>query len=160
MKRFQLKKVVLCCAGAGLVGLGLLQFTNPSRVNPPVAPGHDLCDSNPPPPEVAALLHEACYDCHSSETKWPWYSHIAPISWSVAADVQDGRQQLNFSEWPRDDSERQQKRLKKIARDVESGDMPLRKYTWLHTRARLTGGQREQLTNWARKEMQRLGEQK
>ena len=68
----------------------LLQFTSPPRTNPPVAPGHDLLATNPPPPEIAALLHNACYDCHSDETRWPWYSHIAPVSWLVADDVNTG----------------------------------------------------------------------
>jgi len=55
----------------------LLQFTNPPRTNPPAAPGHDLMATNPPPTQIAVLLHSACYDCHSYETRWPWYSRIA-----------------------------------------------------------------------------------
>src|SRR5271169_1947874 len=79
----------------------LLQFTNPPRTNPPVV--SDLMATNPPPPEIAAMLHAACYDCHSYETKWPWYSHIAPVSWLVAGDVRDGRHDMNFSDWPNND---------------------------------------------------------
>jgi hypothetical protein len=152
-----MKKILVYAAGTVLLVFAALQFTNPPRVNPPVAPGHDLCASNPPPREVAALLHRACYDCHSYETQWPWYSHIAPISWTVAGDVHDGRQQLNFSEWPRDDQERLQKRMKKIGRDVESGDMPLAKYTWMHPEARLNAAEREKLSQWAKQEEERLG---
>jgi len=67
-----------------VVGFALLQLTNPARTNPPVV--SDLMASNPPP-QVAALLRAACYDCHSSETRWPWYSRVAPMSWLIASDV-------------------------------------------------------------------------
>ena len=109
-------KKKLKCIFAGLVaGFALLQFTNPPRTNPPVAPGHDLMATNAPPPQIAALLHAACYDCHSDETKWPWYSHIAPVSWLVAGDVKHGREHMNLSDWPRALPERAAKRLERIS---------------------------------------------
>ena len=134
----------------------LLQFTSPPRTNPPVAPGHDLMATNPPPPEIAALLHAACYDCHSDETRWPWYSHIAPVSWLVADDVTRGRERLNFSDWPRALPERAAKRLERISEEVDDKEMPPAKYTLLHPEARLTAGQREQLIHWADQEAARL----
>ena len=134
----------------------LLQFTSPPRTNPPVAPGHDLMATNPPPPEIAALLHAACYDCHSDETRWPWYSHIAPVSWLVADDVTRGRERLNFSDWPRALPERAAKRLERISEEVDDKDMPPGKYILLHPEARLTAGQREQLMHWADPEAARL----
>src|ERR1019366_8587326 len=142
---------------AALVAVfALLQFTNPTRTNPPVAPGHDLMATNAPPPQIAALLHAACYDCHSDETKWPWYSHIAPVSWLVAGDVKDGRKRMNFSEWPHDLPERAAKRLERISEEVGYKDMPLFKYTALHPEARLTPAQRQQLIDWADQEAARL----
>ena len=134
----------------------LLQFTSPPRMNPPVAPGHDLMATNPPPPEIAALLHNACYDCHSDETRWPWYSHIAPVSWLVADDVMRGRERLNFSDWPRAWPERAAKRLERISEEVDYKDMPPAKYTLLHPEARLTTGQRQQLIHWADQEAAQL----
>jgi hypothetical protein len=134
----------------------LLQFTSPPRMNPPVVPGHDLLATNPPPPEIAALLHNACYDCHSDETRWPWYSHIAPVSWLVADDVKDGRERMNFSDWPRALPERAAKRLERISEEVDDKEMPPAKYTLLHAEARLTAGQREQLIHWADQEAARL----
>ena len=80
--------------GALVVVFGLLQFTNPARTNPPVV--NDLAATNPPPPEIAALLRAACYDCHSHETKWPLYSRIAPASWLVVSDVNEGRTASEF----------------------------------------------------------------
>ncbi len=142
---------------AALVALfALLQLANPPRTNPPVAPGHDLTATNPPPPEIAALLHSACYDCHSCETKWPWYSRIAPVSWLVVSDVNDGRERLNFSDWPRALPERAAKRLERISEEVDDKEMPPAKYTLLHPEARLTAGQREQLIHWADQEAAQL----
>jgi hypothetical protein len=139
-----------------VVVFALLQLKNPPRTNPPVEPGHDLMATNPPAPEIAALLHNACYDCHSYETRWPWYSHIAPVSWLVADDVKDGRERLNFSDWPRPLPERAAKRLERISEEVDYKEMPPAKYTLLHPEARLTDAQREQLMHWADQEVARL----
>jgi hypothetical protein len=142
---------------AALVAVfALLQFTSPPPTNPPVASGHDLMATNPPPPQIAALLRTACYNCHSYETKWPWYSHIAPVSWLVAGDVTRGRERLNFSDWPRALPERAAKRLERISEEVDYKDMPPAKYTLLHPEARLTAAQREQLMHWADQEAARL----
>jgi hypothetical protein len=142
---------------AGLVVVfALLQFTNPPRTNLPVEPGHDLMATNPPPPQIAALLHNACYDCHSDETRWPWYSHIAPVSWLVADDVTRGRERLNFSDWPRALPERVVKRLERISEEVDDEDMPPAKYPLMHPEARLTTGQRQQLIHWADQEAVQL----
>jgi len=149
-------KKKLQCTAAGLVAVfALLQFANPSHRNPPVEAGHDLPVANVPP-EIAATLHAACYDCHSQETRWPWYSRVAPVSWLIASDVNRGRERLNFSEWPRDLPERAAKRLERISEEVEDQDMPPRKYTRLHSDARLTAAQREALIHWADAEAARL----
>jgi hypothetical protein len=135
-------------------GFALLQLTNPARTNPPVV--SDLIASNPPPPQVAAMLHAACYDCHSSETRWPWYSRAAPISWLIANDVNEGRKNLNLSDWPNDIPMRAAKRLEDMSDEVGSGEMPLPKYTKIHADARLTENQRKELTDWLDAEAARL----
>ena len=151
-----MKKKLKWIFGALVAGFGLLQLMNPPRTNPPVLPGHDLMAASPPPPPVAAILHAACYDCHSHETRWPWYSHIAPVSWLVAGDVKRGRERLNFSEWPRDLPERAAKRLERISEEVDYKEMPPAKYTLMHPEARLTASQREQLMHWADQEAPRF----
>ena len=90
----KLKVAAVVLAGIFL----LLQFTNPARTNPPVK--RDAIAAANPPATVAASLRAACYDCHSHETKWPLYSRIAPSSWLVVADVNEGRHNFNLSEWP------------------------------------------------------------
>jgi hypothetical protein len=135
-------------------GFALLQLTNPTRTNPAVV--SDLMASNPPPPQIAAMLHAACYDCHSSETRWPWYSHIAPMSWLIASDVKEGREHLNLSDWPNDDPLRAAKRLDNMSDEIGSGEMPLKKYAQIHADARLTESQRKELTDWLDAEATRL----
>jgi hypothetical protein len=149
-----MKKILKWIFGALVVVFVLLQLTNPARTNPPVV--LDLMATNPPPPAIAAMLHAACYDCHSYETKWPWYSHVAPASWLVVSDVNDGRKNLNLSEWPAGDPKRAAKRLENMSEKVGYGEMPLKKYTMIHADARLTDSQRKELTGWLDAEAARL----
>jgi hypothetical protein len=131
-----------------------LQFTNPSHQNPPVLPGHDLFATNAPPAGVGMLLRNSCYDCHSFESKWPWYSYIAPVSWYVARDIEAARSNLNFSDWPHDDAGRVRKRWRHIADEVEDGEMPMPGYARMHPQARLDEGQRAELVKWAKEQSQ------
>jgi uncharacterized membrane protein len=143
--RIWLKRV----GGIILLLTAALQFTNPRHLNPTVQPGHDLLASNAPPAEVAALLKNACYNCHSDETVWPWYSFIAPLSWPLVGHVNDAREAMNFSQWPHDDPSHARKRWRRIRDAVDSEEMPLRSYTWIHPEARLTAEQRKRLVQWA-----------
>ncbi|HEV2693830.1 MAG TPA: heme-binding domain-containing protein [Verrucomicrobiae bacterium] len=129
-----------------VVIFALLQFTNPPRTNPPVK--SDMISAVNPPPAVVTSLHAACYDCHSYETKWPLYSKIAPPSWLVVSDVNEGRRNLNLSEWP-SDSTRAAKKLDSINEVLDGHEMPPQKYTMLHPEARLTDEQRQQVMDWA-----------
>jgi hypothetical protein len=144
-----MKKRIKMIGGLALLALIALQLTNPPHQNPSVAPGHDLLATNVPSPSVAAILKAACYDCHSCETKWPWYSYVAPVSWYVVRDVNAARASMNFSEWPHDDPQRARKRWGHIADEVESGEMPLANYTRWHSQARLDERQRAELVKWA-----------
>jgi hypothetical protein len=98
------------------------------------------------------LFHRACFDCHSNETLWPWYSHVAPVSWLVQDDVNGGRRHLNFSEW-----NRPQDHAVDVAAQVRQGDMPLWFYLPLHPAARLTAAEKQALIDGAEKT---LGPQK
>jgi hypothetical protein len=140
--------------GALAVAFGLLQFTNPPRTNPPVA--NDLMATNAPPPEISAMLHAACYDCHSSETKWPWYGHVAPMSWLIADDVNEGRKNLNLSDWPANDPKRAAKKLEAMSEEIDYREMPPKKYSAIHVDARLTDAGRKELTDWLDAEAARL----
>lgn len=102
----------------------------------------------PAPPKVAALLRRACYDCHSNETRWPWYSRIVPLSWRIARDVERGRKEVNFSEWDGYYSATRRRKLEWIGRAVENGTMPPFLYCVTHPGARLTREQRAAIVGW------------
>jgi Haem-binding domain len=152
----QLKKFLKWFLGGLVVVEIALQFLNPSLKNPPVEPGHDLMATNPPPPEVATLLRNACYDCHSHETKWPWYAHVAPVSIWIVGHMKAGREAMDFSEWPHQDFYVAIDQLDRIVDKVQARKMPLPSYTWIHAEARLTDEQRGRILKWAEQEAQRL----
>lgn len=116
-----------------LVPIGLL------RTNPPVA-------AEPPWDSAAtrALAQRACFDCHSNETVWPWYSKVAPVSWLVVLDTVRGRRALNFSEWG---TGRRQHEVDEVGRIVTRGEMPPSTYLLAQPKARLTADERQQLAN-------------
>jgi hypothetical protein len=151
-----MKKKLKWIFGGGAVVFLLLQLTNPARTNPPLPPGGDMSATSPAPPEVAALLHAACYNCHSYETKWPWYSHIAPVSWLVGYDVNGGRKRLNLSDWPGEFPDRAARRLENMSENIGYGDMPPWQYKMVHPEARLTQAQRDLMTKWLDAEAARL----
>jgi hypothetical protein len=99
-------------------------------------------------PQTSALIHRACYDCHSNETTWPWYSHVAPLSWLLQRDVNGGRSDLNFTEW-----DRPQKHAKDVAEQVKEGGMPPWYYLPMHTAARLTASEKQFLIDSAEKSL-------
>lgn len=90
--------------------------------------------------ETRALAKRACFDCHSNETEWPWYSQVAPISWLVQNDVNEGRRKMNFSEW-----DRPPKEADEAAEQIQKGEMPLWFYLPLHPSARLSNGEKHAL---------------
>lgn len=105
---------------------------------------------------VSYILRSACYDCHSNETVYPWYSGVAPISWLVLHDIKEGRGELNFSEWTSYDLERKHHKLEELIEEVEEGEMPMKIYTVMHRAADLTEEQKNEVISWARSEMARL----
>jgi hypothetical protein len=138
----KLLKFVLAAAVVIFIGL---QFFNPPHVNPPVKT--DFIAATKPPAAVAAEIHAACYDCHSDETRWPWYSRIAPVSWLIASDVNEGRKHLNLSEWPAEPAA-VAKQLDRINEVVDYKEMPLKKYTLIHADARLSDAQLNEIVDW------------
>jgi Haem-binding domain len=130
---------------AAAVGIAIaIQFVPIRHDNPPVT-----ADLTAPAP-VMATFRRACYDCHSHETRWPWYAYVAPVSWLVARDVHDGRRHLDLSAWSEYPPGDRQKKLAAIADEVEKRDMPLWFYTPLHREARLSTADLSTLVDWAR----------
>ena len=97
--------------------------------------------------KVMAIFKTACYDCHSNEVKWPWYSNVAPFSWVISNHVREGRKALNFSIWEEYSEEEKKEHLKDIYRTVYAS-MPLHSYLWLHEEAELTMEDRKFIRDW------------
>ncbi|MCB0214027.1 MAG: heme-binding domain-containing protein [Anaerolineae bacterium] len=110
----------------GIVVLVGIQLIPVDRTNPPV-----VHEPNWDSQATRDYAERACFDCHSNETTWPWYSYVAPISWFVADHVHEGRSKFNVSEWPSGEGD-------EAAKEVREGGMPLWEYTVLHPDAKLT----------------------
>lgn len=145
-------------AGSIVIILVVIQFI-PNELPPAEGENQgDLIKGNFASPEVAQLLKNSCYNCHSNETRYPWYSYVAPVSWLVAADVRNGRDELNFSTWTGYDATKMLGKLDDIGEEVGEGDMPLPIYTFMHPSARLDDKQREMIVQWAEGAMDKLVE--
>lgn len=123
-----------------MITFALIQLVPYGRTytNPPII-GEPPWDSA----ATRALAKRACFDCHSNETVWPWYSRIAPVSWLVRYDVDEGRSELNFSDWR--NGAREGERPDKIGREINKGKMPPFQYLPTHPEARLTDAEKRRL---------------
>lgn len=137
------KKIVFAVAALAVVFLGI-QVVPAERSNPPITADFDG------PQEVARVLRTSCYDCHSNESSWPWYSRVAPASWLVAHDVKEAREHLNFSAWGSLDEDRRRKLAEEIWEEVEEGEMPLKAYLLAHSEARLDEAAMTLLREWSK----------
>lgn len=121
----------------------LIQAIQVDKTNPKTETSKEINTNS----EVMAIFKKACYDCHSNKTVWPWYSNIAPFSWSIASHVEDGRKALNFSTWNDYSEEEKGKLLKKIHRTAYAA-MPLASYITFHEEADLTKDERNLIRDW------------
>jgi hypothetical protein len=132
IKKITISVLVIALMAGLLVFVGI-QFIPVEKTNPPIAR-----EPNWDSPQTRALVERACFDCHSNETKWPWYANIAPVSWAIAREVQEGRASLNYSNWrPNEENE--------SLETIFQGRMPPRQYLLLHPEARLTNSEMETL---------------
>ena len=132
-----MKKIVLYVVVGGIVLLGLMQLlpigrdhTNPAVVS---EPQWSI-------PEARALAKEHCFQCHSNETEWPWYSNIAPASWLIQFDVNEGRDKFNFSNWDTNSEE-----LDELTEVIQEGEMPPIQYWLFHPNSHLNDQQKQEL---------------
>lgn len=100
------------------------------------------------PDSIKAILETSCYDCHSNNTKYPWYSYIQPARYFMERHIKKGKKELNFSEFGNYSGRRQESKLESMSKQVKSGKMPLASYTWLHRYSKLTLQQKEIIINW------------
>jgi hypothetical protein len=132
-----------------LVALIITQFIQPSRNKSDQVLSTDLKKTLNVPQDVQSILQIACYDCHSNNTKYPWYSRIQPLGWMLANHIRNGKAELNFSDFGSYPKRRQVSKMNGIANSLKEGSMPLSSYTIIHKEARLTTDQKALLIDWA-----------
>lgn len=131
-----------------IVLLILMQLFRIDKTNDVVNSSNDFITINNPPKEIAQLLKSSCYDCHSNLTKYPWYSNVAPISWWIKDHINEGREELNFSEWSTFSEKRKKHKLEECVEMIEEGEMPLKSYTLIHRNANLNSEDASLLIEW------------
>lgn len=135
-----------------LIGLLLLmvvmQLLQPSKNVANRNSENDISTVYAVPIEVQDVLSQKCYDCHSNTTKYPWYVHIQPIGWWMAAHIKEGKEHLNFSEFKTYDEEKAAHKLEEVAEEITEGSMPLESYTWIHREAKVTPEETKAITDW------------
>lgn len=133
---------------AALAVLVAIQFLRPSRTNPLIDARRDITAAVEVPPTVAKIFSRACDDCHSNRTVWPWYTNVAPVSWLIAHDVNEGRAEMNFSDWSAYNAEKLGKLRKEMCDEVSEEEMPGSIYTLMHPQAKLTDSDVQDVCRW------------
>lgn len=142
-----MKKILV----ALLVLFIILQFFRIDKTNPPVNKGMDFLTIKNTPENIAGKIRASCYDCHSNETKYPWYTNIQPVAWWLKDHIDEGRIKLNFSTFATYEPKRQAHKLHEAVEMVESGEMPMESYLLAHPEAKLTNEERKAVVDYFRK---------
>ncbi len=130
-----------------LITLVAIQFLPVDRSVPEYEKENDFILNSKLNDQYKSLVRNACYDCHSYQTNYPWYSKVAPISFSIQGHVNEGREHLNFSKWESYTSSDKEKMLDEAAEKIREGEMPLTGYRWLHKEARLSDLEKKELVD-------------
>ena len=142
----------------GVCCLVIAQFFGPAKTNPASDATQSIESRLQVTPPVAAIFDRSCKDCHSNKTRWPWYANVAPVSWFVIDHVNEGRQNMNLSEWGRYTQSDVDGLLKKVCREVKAGVMPLSTYTPLHPGSKLSAEDVKTLCDWTTAERARIAQ--
>ena len=130
----------------------LIQFIRPEKNNSNIQTNH-IANKYMMPQEVKEIFAKACDDCHSNNTRYPWYSNFQPVAWWLDDHVKDGKRHLNMSELGARRINLQNQKLEEIIEMVDKKEMPLNSYTWIHTDSKLTEVERNWITTWAKSAM-------
>ncbi|MGB0839513.1 MAG: heme-binding domain-containing protein [Chitinophagales bacterium] len=152
MKAKWTKRILL----ALLVFLVVAQFFPIDKSNPPINSSADYLQTSQVPAAMATLIKSACYDCHSNETQYPWYTNVAPISWWVKDHINHGREHLNFSTWSDYSTKKQAHKMEECWEEVEATKMPMLPYIIAHSEARMSEEERASLVAWFKQEEGRV----
>lgn len=154
MKVLKILKWLMLVVAVLFVGI---QFKRPARTNPPIDESQTINAHTQMTPQVAQIIDRSCSDCHTNKTAWPWYTNVSPVSWFVVDHVDEGRGDMNLSEWGKYDQRRRGRRLQQMCDLVKDGAMPLSSYTPLHPGSKPSAGDIKVLCEWTEAERARLG---
>lgn len=143
-----MRRVARWIAGALIVGAIAIQFVRPARTNAVTDPGRALAAHVQVTADARAILERACRDCHSNDTRWPWYSNVAPVSWFVIDHVNHGRRHFNYSDWAQYAPEDADRILMNTCAFARKESMPMPSYLLMHRDARLTDADVAALCDW------------
>lgn len=135
-----------------LIGLVVLlviaQFFRIDKSHPPVNPKIDFATVTNVPDDINAMMKNACYDCHSHEVTYPWYTNIAPVSWWIKGHIRNGAKRLNFSEWGNYTNKQQRHQIEDCVEVLNDKRMPPKSYKFLHPEAQLSDDDRSKIVGW------------
>ncbi|MCQ4035279.1 heme-binding domain-containing protein [Kaistella montana] len=131
-----------------LVAFVLIQFFPIDKSNPAPTPQMDFLTIKNTPESTANLIRNGCYDCHSNESKYPWYSNVQPIAWFLKDHIDEGRKELNFSTFATYEPKRQAHKLHEVVEMIEKGEMPLDSYVLIHSEAKYSEAQKQELIQY------------
>lgn len=151
-----LKKILKLAAIVIILGLVIAQFIRPDFSNPPINEAETLEASVQVPENIKVIMKRSCNDCHTNTTVYPWYSQISPVSWWLKGHINDGRSELNFSQWGTYQPKRKSKKLEEICEQLKEKEMPLPSYTWTHSDAILSAEESKALCDWATAEKAKI----
>lgn len=135
--------------GGGLLLILIgMQFFQIDKTNPPINEADTFEAIENPPQEIALIMKNACNDCHTNTTKYPWYTSIAPLSWWIKDHIDHGRGELNFSEWGTYKVRKKLHKMEEVAEEVEATKMPLLTYALMHHDAFISKEDRAALVKW------------
>ena len=152
-----LRKKILLAIGLVVIGI---QFIQPARNKNEGVPETDITKVVSVPHDVGSLMKNACYDCHSNNTAYPWYTNVQPIGWLMSNHITKGKEALNFSEFGLYSSRRQLSKLNGISNSIKDNIMPLSSYKWMHDNARLTESEKLLLIKWVEQSKESLSAKK
>ena len=132
-----------------LAALILIQFIRPQKNISKSIGVNDITTKYFIPDDVQHILKASCYDCHSNNTRYPWYNKIQPVAWWLNMHVRDGKAHLNFDDFLSYIPKKQDKKMAEVIKEIKEGGMPLKSYTWIHTDAKLTMPEKTLLMDWA-----------
>lgn len=133
--------------------LFIAQFFRIDKTNPPANLDQDFLNLNNAPTEIALIFKDACYDCHSNETEYPWYTNITPVNFWIKGHINGARDNVNYSEWGSFTENKQAHKMEESIEVLEDGRMPAKSFVLMHPEAKLSDQQKADLINWLKSKL-------